>query len=416
MSDCVRTSHCRLCDGPIPCVLSLEPTPPANEFVREADLGRVQSSYPLDVCQCVNCGHVQLSDVVSPDKLFRNYVYVSGTSPSFVDHFRRYAETMITAHGLVPGDLVVEIGSNDGTLLRFFKDAGMSVVGIDPARDIAAKATADGIPTIPSFLSPEIADDLAGQAKLVIANNVMAHIADLRSVVRCIRRMSRPDATFVFEVSYLYDVLLNTLFDTIYHEHLSYHHIDPLVPFFNSEGMFVYDVERVSTHGGSIRVHVSMLDLPRSERMEILRSDEQALGLHCPDFYPESTPAYSWDSLKTKILDIGEELRSIITVARMSGKPVIGYGAPAKATTLMYQLGLDRDHFDFIVDDNPLKIGLYSPGTFVPIMQSSAIDRAKPGLIVILAWNFASQIADKLSWYGRVGGKIIVPLPSVEEI
>lgn len=411
---------CRLCGGPLVLSLSLTPTPPANEFIPESARGAAQDEFPLDIMTCDGCGHVQLGHVVDPERLFRNYVYVSGTSPVFVDHFRRYAEAMISRYRLKRGDLVVDVGSNDGTLLSFFKEAGMRVLGVDPAVSIAREATRRGIPTEADFFTPLLADKLVlehGQAHLVVANNVMAHAEDLRTIVQGVYKMMRSDGAFTFEVSYLPDVIRDGLFDTMYHEHLSYHHVDPLVPFFESEGLRLIDVDRVNTHGGSIRCHVKKRTArPPLDTVSDLRIRERALGLHCPSVGPSSISDAVWSSFGAVVRSAGESLTARIRELRSSGISVAGYGAPAKATTLMYQFGLGVEELDFIADDSPLKVGLFTPGKHVPVLPSSAIRDKMPGAMVVLAWNFAGSIIEKLAWYRESGGKVIVPLPHFREI
>src|SRR5215469_16163821 len=254
---CHRRKTCRLCGGPrLISVLELAPTPPANAFVPREELGKTQQRFPLDVFFCEDCTHAQLLDVVDPSVLFENYVYVSGTSPSFVAHFESYARGIMEQFRPQPGGLVLDIGSNDGTLLRFFQKAGMKVLGIDPARNIAQEATRNGIPTLATFFNPQLAKQLRGEhgpASVITANNVFAHIDNLEGVVEGIRTLLAPDGVFVFEVSYLSDVFEKTLFDTIYHEHLDYHSVKPLVPFFRRLGMELIEAQRVSSHGGSLR-------------------------------------------------------------------------------------------------------------------------------------------------------------------
>lgn len=415
-----EVSGCRLCGGSVVLSLSLSSTPPANEFVPESSLGDVQDEFPLDIMTCEGCGHVQLGHVVDPDRLFRNYVYVSGTSPVFVDHFRRYADAMISRYRLKRGDLVVDVGSNDGTLLSFFKEAGMRVLGIDPAVSIAREATRRGIPTEPDFFTPALADKLVlehGQAHLVVANNVMAHAEGLRTIVQAVYKMMRSDGAFTFEVSYLPDVIRGGLFDTVYHEHLSYHHVDPLVPFFESESLRLIDVERIDTHGGSIRCHVKRRTArPPLDTVSDLRIGERALGLHCPALSSSSVDPSVWTKFGDSVRSAGDALTSRIRELKASGVSIAGYGAPAKATTLMYQFGLGPNELDFIVDDSPLKAGLFTPGKHVPVLPGSSIRDKMPGAVVILAWNFAGPIIEKLSWYRESGGKIIVPLPDFREI
>ena len=388
-------------------VLSLAATPPANAFV--ADDRVDQDRFPLDVYFCEDCAHVQLLDVVDPSVLFSDYVYVSGTSPVFVKHFGDYAKAMIERYGLQEADLVVEIGSNDGTFLRFFQDAGLSVLGIDPARDIARQATESGIETRNAFFTPDLADEIRrdrGAAALVAANNVFAHIDDLASVVDGVRRLLRPDGVFAFEVSYLADVYTDTLFDTIYHEHLDYHSVKPLVRFFAANGMELIAAHRVATHGGSLRGIAQLAGGPHAVDASVARriAEEEALGLD---------RAETLRGFAEKIDGVRNELKALVESLKGEGKTIAGFGAPAKATTLMHHFGIGRDVIDFIVDDSPLKQGLFTPGLHIPVLGADAIDARKPDYLLILAWNFADPIMQKHAPYARAGGHFIVPLPQV---
>ncbi len=409
---CRRRDTCRLCGSrDLGLVLQLTPTPPANAFVPASALSQAQETFPLDVFFCRSCGHVQLLDVVDPGVLFENYVYVSGTSPAFVAHFQRYAEDMISHLGLKPGDLVIDIGSNDGTLLRFFKKAGMRVLGIDPAKQIAADATAAGIPTLPEFFTGDVAARIVaehGPAALITANNMFAHADGLDFITDGIASLLRPGGAFVFEVSYLVDVYRNTLFDTIYHEHVAYHSVKPLIPFFRAHGLEMTDAIRVTSHGGSLRGIARKPDQATpavNASVALAVSEEEALGLD----REETLKAFARqiDGLKSDLVSLLRKLKS-------EGKSIAGFGAPAKATTLMYHFGLGTDVIDFIVDDSPLKQNLYTPGLHAPVLPASAIAERKPDYLVLLAWNFAKPIMEKNQAYRDAGGHFITPVPRVE--
>ena len=393
-------------------IMSLGPTPLANAFLGADEVGKQQEHFPLDVHICKDCGHVQLLDVVDPEILFRNYVYVSSTSPVYVEHFRRYAQAMLGMTSMPPGSTIVEIGSNDGTLLRFFKNAGMHVLGIDPARAIAADATKKGIETLPEFFNLTLARKLrrqVGEVSLVVANNVFAHADDLHTIVDGVTHLLGPDGVFVFEVSYLLDVFEKTLFDTIYHEHLSYHSVKPLVGLFQRHSMELFDVIRVDSHGGSIRGITKRKGgrLPKQASVDELIVLEESLGLHDPDAYGK---------LFTNVQNLKVDLGNILRRLKAEGKKIVGYGAPAKATTLMFHFGLGRDVLDYIIDDSPLKQGLYSPGHHIPIVPSSYLydDSHKPDYVLILAWNFANPIISKHKDFLDLGGHFIIPLPMIE--
>ncbi len=410
-SACHRRTTCRLCHGPnLTQVLSLAPTPPANAFVSEDQLSEPQATFPLDVFFCEDCHHVQLLDVVDPAVLFENYVYVSGTSPVFVKHFEDYAGFILDRYAPPPGSLVFDIGSNDGTLLKAFKKAGYKVLGVDPAKDIAGKATADGIETISGFFSPDMAEDILckhGAASVITANNVFAHIDDLGGVLDGVRSLLADDGVFVFEVSYLVDVFEHTLFDTIYHEHLAYHALGPLVTFMQAHDMELIGATRVASHGGSLRAVAGPKTGSRPVEASVneLIDLERAMGLNKAETYRDF--GIRIDVLKA-------ELSTLLRAKKAENRTIAAFGAPAKATTLMYHFGIGPDVIDFIVDDSPLKQGLYSPGMHIPVVPSSAIYDKKPDDVVILAWNFAVPIMEKHKDFKASGGKFIVPLPSVE--
>jgi SAM-dependent methyltransferase len=350
--------------------------------------------------------------VLDPSLLFADYVYVSGTSSSFVAHFEEYAASIMETYQPPPGALVVDIGSNDGTLLRFFQQAGMAVQGVDPARDIARAASEAGIETLNAFFDAVLAAQIReekGAAAVVTANNVFAHIDDLAGVVAGVRALLDEGGVFVFEVSYLADVLEKTLFDTIYHEHLSYHAVAPLVSFFSHHGMELIAAERIDTHGGSLR-GVAQLASGAGEVAESVAAClelEERLGLGRAETFHDF--AERIDTLKIS-------LRDLLSGFKAEGQSIAGYGAPAKATTLMYHFGLGPDIIDFIVDDSPLKQGLYSPGLHVPVLPSGAITEQGPDYLLILAWNFAQPIMANNSAFHEAEGRFIIPVPELEVV
>jgi SAM-dependent methyltransferase len=378
-------------------VLSLPSTPCANEFVAKP---REQARFPLDLqlCPAPDCGHLQLAAVVSPSTLFDNYVYASGTSPSFVQHFSDYAERAIDLLGLDASSFVVDVGSNDGTLLRQFVEHGVTEVhGVEPARGIAGIAESRGIPTTVAFLDPTVALDLRrrfGPADLVTANNVFAHIGDLEQATSAVRTLLGPRGVFIFEVSYLADVVEGLLFDTIYHEHVAYHTVRPLVRFFDRMGMTLFDVERVPTHGGSIRVYVASDNRAVSSRVaELVKFEEEAALFS----------ARTYESFGERIRAHGQKLREQVASLKDDGWRLCGYGAPAKLTTLMYSFALEPDDFEFIVEDSPLKRGLFTPGTHIPVVgpEKLAEVSGRRYCSLVFAWNYYDNIvADHADWSG----------------
>lgn len=415
MKDVSKRNNCRLCLGDqLERAFELEPTPPANELLHKHQLTDDQETFPLDVIRCGQCGHVQLAHVVDPERLFRNYVYVSGTSPIFVEHFRQYAEEVTRTAGLVTDSLVVDIGSNDGTLLRFYKDAGHRILGVDPAREISQRATDSGIPTDCRFFTTAYAKEVLlqhGPASIVTANNVFAHADDLRDITRGVSLLLKNEGIFVFEVSYLLDVLQNNLFDTIYHEHVSYHSVKPLAAFLTSMGLRLFKVSRVPTHGGSIRCFAtkSLARFPLQPSVQELIQQEITSGLYQHDTYR----GYVED-----IVRMGTNLTELLRNLKSEKRKIAGFGAPAKATTLMHQFGIGQQYLDYIVDDSPLKQGLFSPGKKIPIVASDILqDRTTmPDYLLILAWNFAESIIKNNASFTKAGGKFLVPIPKLKVV
>lgn len=404
---------CRLCGShQLSQVLSLVPTPPANAFVSAEIRDVPQPSFPLDVFFCEHCKHVQLLDVVDPRVLFEHYVYVSGTSPVFVKHFEDYARDLLDRFAASTNGIVVDIGSNDGTLLRAFQRAGRTVQGIDPAVEIARAATQAGIPTLNGFFSLDMAGRILterGPAAIITANNVLAHIDNLGDVLRGIRHLLADDGILAFEVSYLGDVIKNVLFDTIYHEHLDYHSVLALQPFLAAHGLEIIDVVMVPSHGGSIRVIAQPKGGPRpvGESVATVIAAERRQGLDQMETFRQ---------FGAKIDAVGQKLKSVLAEFKAEGKLIAGFGAPAKATTLMHHFAIGPEIIDFIIDDSPLKQGLYTPGMHIPVVSSQALSDRKPDILVILAWNFAPSIIERTATFRAGGGRYVVPLPQVEVI
>ena len=413
MPTCRLRSDCRLCnnDG-LQVVCTLSSTPPANDFRPASSLNEIQDVFPLELMLCDECGHLQLGHVVDPESLFSDYVYVSGTSPSFVAHFDAYANTVWSMGAGASNDLVVDIGSNDGTLLKSFRKLGARIQGIDPAQKIAKAANKRGVPTIAAFFSSEIAARIVeegGQAQIITANNVCAHIDDLSSVVEAVVTLLAPDSLFVFEVSYLLDVIEKTLFDTVYHEHLDYHALKPLVPFLQTHGLHLFHAERIPSHGGSIRIFAAPEASGRrtSDELIALLAAEDTIGLAEPGVYGE---------FSRKIQNAGDELSRLIARARAEGRRIAGYGAPAKATTLMYQFGLKPEDLAYIVDDSPWKQGLHSPGLNIPVVPATRLIEDPVDDLLILAWNFAEPIIENNRQFLHSGNRFIVPLPTLKVV
>lgn len=408
MKNVTRKTVCRLCgSASLEHVLPILPSAIGDAFVSKDQLDEEQGIYPLDCYLCLECGHLQNLDVVDPDILFREYTYRTSVSLGLVEHFRNYANSVVNVLAIPKDSLVVEIGSNDGSLLKAFRAEGMRVQGIDPARDIAATATSEGVPTIPDFFSSKIAEQIKaaqGPAALFCANNVFAHIDNMSDIVTGIRTVLAPDGAFVFEVSYIVDMIDNMVFDTIYHEHVSHHALIPLEKFFNRHDMTLFDVMRTGTKGGSIRAFAQPLSTgkrPKSEQLKAFFAEEERREIVKPKIYHE------W--FKT-IEARKKETLAYIDAAIAEGKTIAAYGASTTTTTLLYHFEL-VSRVKFIVDDNPLKQGLFSPGAHIPVLPSSELSTRKPDIVVILAWIYADPILKRNQNFIDQGGEILVPLP-----
>lgn len=410
MGDCYLRTSCRMCAGEsLEIVMSLASTPPGNNFLSKAELAGPEKSYPLDLYLCNDCKHLQLGHVVDPRILYqKDYFYVSGTSNTFIKHLNDYAVKSIETFKLTPDSFVVDIGSNDGTCLQAFKDLGvLNVLGVDPATKIAMRATEKGVTTIPNFFSYELAIKLCkefGKASFITSHNACAHIDNLDDVIKGVHHWLADDGVFVLEVGYLVDVYQNAWFDTIYHEHLDFHTVRPFKYLFKRMGMELLSVERISPQGGSIRVVAQKIGGPRvpDSTIEELVSLEDKLLLGKAD---------TFRNFNMRINEIGGQLRTIIKSLRDSGATIAAFGAPTKSTTLLAQFNIDPEDIDFIVDDNPLKQGLYSPLKHIPVLHPDEIYKKKPDYLLILAWNFSESIMFNHKEYVAQGGKFILPMP-----
>lgn len=406
----MKQLNCRLCQYPLgEPVLKLPDTPLANEFLKTQEK---QDTFPLQVCCCKSCGHYQLNETVDPERLFRHYLFVAGTSKVNVEHFKQYAQKAYDSclYKDRKGKLkALDIASNDGTLLQHFKNLGLEVLGIDPANNIAKEATKNGIPTIAEFFTETYADEILathGQFDIITANNVFAHVPDMIGFIKGVRKLLERTGMFSFEVSYFGDVCDKTLFDTIYHEHTSYHTLTPLAKFLDKHGFEMYGVDRIDTHGGSIRVYAWRNDAISGYRSVIRPTIHEML---IEEKYIKARVTQLDKDIKQLSIDLNHKLKEY----KDEGKSMAIYGVPAKATTLMYALDIDETLIDFAVDDAPLKQGTFTPGKHIPVLPSSAIQEKNPDVLLVLAWNFADSIIDKCKAAGYKG-KFIVPLPELK--
>ena len=402
-----RRNTCRGCSGhDLELVLSLKPSPIGDAYVTSEKVNVPQPTYPIDLYMCKNCGLAQLIDVIDPDILYGEYIYVTASSTSLSEHFQDYADRVINRCKLKPRSLVVDIGSNDGTLLRHFQQRGMIVLGVEPATHIAIQATAAGIKSIDKFFTSDLAKQIInghGHAKLITANNVFANIDDLMSWVNAVNELLADDGVFVFESSYLADLVQNMVFDFIYHEHLSSFSVRPVQALFKRVGLELVAVERVATKGGSLRYFVQRPQGPLAKDGSVatIRALEDSMGLYRKETYT---------AFADKINSLKEKTRKFLAQAKTEGKSIAGFGASITGTTLIYHFEIG-EHFDYLVDDNPAKQGRFSPGLHLPVLPSSALYERKPDYVVILAWRFAELFINRNRAYLENGGQFIIPVP-----
>lgn len=404
---------CRLCGSPdIVCSVPLANVPivSPNVGTEEGAAGErlTRIVAPLDNYLCTSCGLNQLVHVVDPSLIYRDYLYRTAISMGLADHFRGLANAVVARLVLPAGANVVEFGSNDGTLLGFFKDAGMRVQGVDPARQIAAEATAKGVPTLAEFFNPAIAERIVrdmGPAKAIIANNAMANIDGLDEILAGVKALLAPDGAFVFETQYALDMFQKTLLDVIYHEHISTFSVQPVVRAFARHGLAVFDAERIATKGGSIRFWVQLAGGPRpvAPRVAELIDLEQRTGLYDLAFHKR---------FADKIAGIKAELHRQIDAARAKGGVIGAYGTSVGCAALIHQFELEG-RLDVLFDDTPFKDRLEGPGYDLPVMKASGVLERKPALIVVLAWRYADPIIAKHKAYLDAGGRFIIPLPDL---
>jgi SAM-dependent methyltransferase len=402
-----RRTTCILCDSArLELAVPLAPSAIGNDYLAQP---QPQERYSLNLFLCHDCGNVQLEDVVNPALLFRAYTYATSQSLGLVDHFRSYAGELWRRVPARTGGLVIDIGSNDGSLLRAFQQHGMRVLGIDPAIELARRVTASGVPTIPDFFSATLARQIRaehGHAAIITANNVFAHSDQLPDMADGIQHLLAPDGVFTFEVSYLVDIVCKMLFDTIYHEHLCYHSIRSLKSFFARHQLELIGVERIPTKGGSIRGKVQRAGGPQPAApvIDALIEVELALGLDGIDAFR----AYG-----ARIDAARDHVRSLLAKLKERGQTIAGYGASPTVTTLIHQFGL-ADFLAFLVDDNPVKQHTFSPGDHLPVCPSEQLYAAKADYAVILAWNYAQPIMKRHQTFSDHGNRFVIPLPHLQ--
>lgn len=404
---------CRGCDVEIhQTFLDLGDSPIANDLLGEMDLSLCEPTYPLKVMVCQECSLVQLPAIAAREDLFRaDYVYYSSYSTSWLAHCRDYADQIISGLSLTQNDLVVEVASNDGYLLKYFAEQGISVLGIEPAADVANVAIENDIPTHVDFFGANLARSLSFNAppRLIIANNVLAHVPDIHDFVEGFAIIANKETIITFEFPHLSSLIKNRQFDTIYHEHYSYLSITALAPIFHSHQLRIIDVEELSTHGGSLRLFVVKQN---SEMVATQRVEEiVALELKLDPRNPEVT-----QKLQTDVNQIKVSLSDELLRLKNLGVRIAAYGAAAKGNTLLNYVGLNSTDIDYVVDMNPHKQGKYLPGSRIPVVGIQHFRSNPPDVVLILPWNLASEIRKVIAAELGPGVKLIKAIPKVEYV
>lgn len=403
-----KRATCRACGGrDLELFLPLGNVALANSFLRSPDEFASELRFPLDVYFCRTCSMVQLLDVIDPEVLFRNYLYVTGTSDTIAKHNVGYAKTVVELVGIDTQGLVVEAASNDGSLLKCFQKHGVRVLGVEPATNIAEKANAAGVPTVNEFFGAAKGAELRakhGPAKAVIGNNVLAHVDDPVDFLRGFKALLDHDGLAICEVPELAEFVERLEYDTVYHEHLSYFSVTSLMRVCEEAGLRIVRVDHVPVHGGSVRMYAAPFERVREHAADVvaMSAKEKSAGIAAPERLRRF--AREVEAQRAGLLELLERLQA-------EGKTVGGYGAPAKGNTLLNYCDITTRLLPWTVDKSPLKVGLYAPGSHIPVLPASELLERQPDYCLILAWNFADEIRAQQAEYARRGGRFILPIP-----
>ena len=408
----MKLHKCRFCNAELTQIfVDLGMSPLANSFLSSNMLNHTESFYPLRTFVCNECFLVQLEEFESPEHIFTDYAYFSSYSETWLKHAEDYVNMIMQRFRLDKNSLVVEIASNDGYLLQYFKKKSVPILGIEPATNVAKIAEEKGIPTIIKFFGVETAKKLADtskQADLLVGNNVLAHVPNLNDFVSGMKILLKQDGIITMEFPHLLQLIRQNQFDTIYHEHFSYFSLSMVQRVFSTHGLTIFDVEELSTHGGSLRVyakHTENNTFLVNQSVNILLQKEKDFGL---------TDISTYTKFPERVIAVKQMLRDFFITAKNSGKTIVCYGAPAKGNTLLNYCGIGLDFVDYAVDRSPHKQGLYLPGTHIPIKTPEKILETKPDYLLILPWNLKDEIISQMSYIRKWGGKFVIPIPEVK--
>jgi hypothetical protein len=412
-ADFSRRRRCRLCSAQLATTfVDLGMSPLCESFLGGDQIDQMEAYFPLRVLVCDRCFLVQLQEYVKPVHIFTEYAYFSSYSTSWVEHARRYCETVVHRLGLGPKSKVVELASNDGYLLQHFLPFGVPVLGIEPAANVAQAARRKNIPTLVEFFGLNLARRLVSEgqvADLIVGNNVLAQVPDLNDFTAGMACLLARNGAITLEFPHLERLIEENQFDTIYHEHFSYFSLIAADRLARRHGLRIFDVEQLTTHGGSLRVYLchQACGQATSPRVDALLTHERAIGFEDIGSYAR----FAANVHRTK-----RQLLSFLIECKEKGAKICGYGAPGKGNTLLNYCGIGTDFLDFTVDRNPYKHGRYTPGMHIPIYPVSAIEEARPDYLLILPWNLKNEIVGQMRHVGSWGCKMVVPIPSVEVI
>lgn len=403
-----KIKSCRICGGSrLYKFLDLGSMPPPNGYLTKVELKQKEYHYPLDVCLCRDCFHVQLYHIVPSEIMFKNYLYIPSTSQTLLQNFASIASELVEKYHPKKGSLVIDIGSNDGTLLSYFKAKEMEVLGIDPATNLVTVARLKGVETINDFFSEKLARELVkkyGKAKIITATNSFAHINDLNNYCQGLNILLDKDGVAFLEFPYLLDLLGKNEFDTIYHEHLSYFSVLPLTVLFKNNNLKILDIVHTPIHGGSIRVYLGTKNTiykPSNSYREFIKEEKLR----------KIDQMGTYDEFARRVKVIKRDLVAFLKRLKKQGKTIVGYGASAKGNVLLNYCGINKNIIDYVVDSIPFKQGRFTPGTHLPIYPEGRLLEDQPDYALLFSWTFLEEILNKQRLYRERGGQFIITIP-----